>query len=137
MTGRDRGDARTSPSATASGSRVDAVNLTVRRGEIYGFLGPNGAGKTTTLRMLLGLVRPTSGEATVLGYARRARRTACVGSAPLIEGPGFYPYLSGPGEPAGARALRVAGRRGGRGGAGTGGPHRPRRTTGTGRTRWA
>ena len=42
----------------------DAVNLTVRRGEIYGFLGPNGAGKTTTLRILLGLVRPTSGEAS-------------------------------------------------------------------------
>ena len=37
---------------------VDAVDLTVRRGEVYGFLGPNGAGKTTTLRMLLGLVRP-------------------------------------------------------------------------------
>jgi ABC-2 type transport system ATP-binding protein len=46
---------------------VDGVGLTVRRGEVYGFLGPNGAGKTTTLRMLLGLVRPTGGEATVLG----------------------------------------------------------------------
>ncbi len=73
---------------------VEAVNLTVRRGEIYGFLGPNGAGKTTTLRMLLGLVRPTSGGATVLGYAPGSpaglRR---IGS--LVEGPGFYPYLSG------------------------------------------
>ena len=73
---------------------VDAVSLTVRRGEIYGFLGPNGAGKTTTLRMLLGLVRPTAGSARVLGgppgdpwVLRR------VGA--LIEGPGFYPYLSG------------------------------------------
>src|SRR5690606_8138038 len=47
---------------------VDAVSLTVRQGEVYGFLGPNGAGKTTTLRMLLGLVRPTSGSATVLGH---------------------------------------------------------------------
>lgn len=46
---------------------VDNVNLKVRRGEVYGFLGPNGAGKTTTLRMLLGLVRPTSGETSVLG----------------------------------------------------------------------
>ena len=45
---------------------VDTIGLTVRRGEVYGFLGPNGAGKTTTLRMLLGLVRPTSGAATVL-----------------------------------------------------------------------
>ena len=73
---------------------VDAVNLTVRRGEIYGFLGPNGAGKTTTLRMLLGLVRPTSGEASVLGHAPGSPAgLRQIGS--LIEGPGFYPYLSG------------------------------------------
>ena len=45
---------------------VDGVNLTVRRGEVYGFLGPNGAGKTTTLRMVLGLIRPTSGTVRVL-----------------------------------------------------------------------
>ena len=63
---------------------VDKVTMTVRRGEVYGFLGPNGAGKTTTLRMLLGLIRPTSGTA----YA-----TSPVGA--LIEGPGFFPYLSG------------------------------------------
>ena len=73
---------------------VDAVSLTVRRGEVYGFLGPNGAGKTTTLRMLLGLVRPTSGTATVLG--RRAGTPAGIGRiGSLVEGPGFYPYLSG------------------------------------------
>lgn len=47
---------------------VDAISLAVREGEIFGFLGPNGAGKTTTIRMLLGLLRPTSGSATVLGY---------------------------------------------------------------------
>jgi ABC-2 type transport system ATP-binding protein len=47
---------------------VDHVTFRVRRGEIFGFLGPNGAGKTTTIRMLLGLVRPTSGQATVLGH---------------------------------------------------------------------
>jgi ABC-2 type transport system ATP-binding protein len=46
---------------------VDSLNLDVRRGEIYGFLGRNGAGKTTTIRMLLGLIRPSSGEVTVLG----------------------------------------------------------------------
>jgi ABC-2 type transport system ATP-binding protein len=73
---------------------VDGVSLTVRRGEIYGFLGPNGAGKTTTLRMLVGLVRPTSGTARILGGAPGdpavLRR---IGS--LIESPGFYPYLSG------------------------------------------
>ena len=73
---------------------VDRVSLSVRRGEVYGFLGPNGAGKTTTLRMLLGLIRPTSGSATVLG--RRpgdAAALAKIGS--MIEGPAFYPYLSG------------------------------------------
>jgi ABC-2 type transport system ATP-binding protein len=47
---------------------VDRVTFTVQRGEIFGFLGPNGAGKTTTIRMLLGLLTPTSGEATVLGF---------------------------------------------------------------------
>jgi ABC-2 type transport system ATP-binding protein len=47
---------------------VDAVSFTIERGTIFGFLGPNGAGKTTTIRMLLGLLRPTSGEATVLGF---------------------------------------------------------------------
>jgi ABC-2 type transport system ATP-binding protein len=47
---------------------VDQVSFTVRRGEIFGFLGPNGAGKTTTIRMLLGLIAPTAGRATVLGF---------------------------------------------------------------------
>ncbi len=47
---------------------VDGISFQVRRGEIFGFLGPNGAGKTTTMRMLLGLLRPSSGRATVLGY---------------------------------------------------------------------
>lgn len=47
---------------------VDGVTFTVERGDIFGFLGPNGAGKTTTMRMLMGLIRPTSGTATVLGF---------------------------------------------------------------------
>ena len=47
---------------------VDSVSFTVERGEVYGWLGPNGAGKTTTIRMLLGLLQPTSGEARVLGF---------------------------------------------------------------------
>jgi ABC-2 type transport system ATP-binding protein len=73
---------------------VDRVSMAVRRGEVYGFLGPNGAGKTTTLRMLLGLIRPTAGSATVLGQpAGRSAATERVGA--LIEGPGFYPFLTG------------------------------------------
>jgi ABC-2 type transport system ATP-binding protein len=78
------------------GSRlaVDSVDLRVRRGEVYGFLGPNGAGKTTTLRMLAGLVRPTSGTVRVLGAAP-GQRAALARIGMLVEEPGFYPYLSG------------------------------------------
>ena len=73
---------------------VDDLDLRVRRGEVYGFLGPNGAGKTTTLRMLLGLVRPSSGAATVLGAPPGAPPAlARIGS--MVEAPAFYPYLSG------------------------------------------
>jgi ABC-2 type transport system ATP-binding protein len=73
---------------------VDRLDLRVRRGEIYGFLGPNGAGKTTTLRMLLGLVRPTAGTATVLGAAPGTPESlARIGA--MVETPAFYPYLSG------------------------------------------
>jgi len=73
---------------------VDNLNLTIRRGEVYGFLGPNGAGKTTTLRMLLGLIRPTSGTASVLGRPPgHPESLARVGS--LIEFPALYPHLSG------------------------------------------
>ena len=73
---------------------VNSVDMSVRRGEVYGFLGPNGAGKTTTLRMLVGLIRPTTGTATVAGHAPgNPAGLARIGA--LIESPGFYPYLSG------------------------------------------
>jgi ABC-2 type transport system ATP-binding protein len=73
---------------------VDSVGMSVRRGEVYGFLGPNGAGKTTTLRMLVGLIRPTSGTATVAGHEPGdPAGLAKIGS--LVEAPGFYPYLTG------------------------------------------
>ena len=73
---------------------VDQLDLNVHRGEVYGFLGPNGAGKTTTLRMLLGLIRPTAGSATVAGHAPGdPAGLARIGA--IIETPAFYPYLSG------------------------------------------
>jgi ABC-2 type transport system ATP-binding protein len=73
---------------------VDGLDLRVRRGEVYGFLGPNGAGKTTTLRMLLGLVRPTAGRATVLGEPPGSPN-GLVRVGAMVEAPGFYPFLSG------------------------------------------
>ncbi|MBH0781334.1 ABC transporter ATP-binding protein [Nocardia bovistercoris] len=73
---------------------VDNVALTVRAGEIYGFLGPNGAGKTTTLRMLVGLVHPSSGAARIFGRTP-GDPAALARLGVLIENPGFYPYLSG------------------------------------------
>ncbi|MER6397003.1 ABC transporter ATP-binding protein [Kitasatospora sp. NPDC001603] len=75
---------------------VDGLDLTVPRGSVFGFLGPNGSGKTTTIRMLMGLIAPTSGVATVLGASMPQSVTAVlprVGA--LIEGPALYGFLSG------------------------------------------
>src|SRR5690242_13483532 len=75
---------------------VDGLDLEVRRGDIVGFLGPNGAGKTTTIRMLTGLIQPTSGDILLFGTRLKKQRTALlqrVGA--LVESPPFYPYLSG------------------------------------------
>jgi ABC-type multidrug transport system ATPase subunit len=75
---------------------VDSVNLEVRAGDVYGFLGANGSGKTTTVRMLLGLVLPTSGEAEVLGMPMpSARRSVLPHIGSLVESPAAYPHLSG------------------------------------------
>jgi ABC-type multidrug transport system ATPase subunit len=75
---------------------VAGIDLAVPRGAVYGFLGPNGSGKTTTIRMLLGLIQPTSGSQRLLGVSMPAGANAVlprVGS--LVEGPAFYPQLSG------------------------------------------
>ena len=75
---------------------VDRLTMRVERGDIYGFLGPNGAGKSTTLRMLLGLVRPTSGvikfpvRASTWEYLRARSRVGAI-----IETPAFYENISG------------------------------------------
>jgi len=72
---------------------VDGVDLDVREGDRYGFLGPNGSGKTTTVRMLLGLVLPTSGEMEVLGTSRVRSVLPQIGA--MVEGPAAYGHLSG------------------------------------------
>ena len=75
---------------------VDGIDLDVRAGDIYGFLGANGSGKTTTVRMLLGLVLPTSGEIELLGGRMpRAGRRVLPRVGALIEGPAHYGHLSG------------------------------------------
>ncbi len=74
---------------------VDGLTISIPAGTIAGFIGPNGAGKTTTIRLLLGLVRPSAGSATILGrpLTHPERYLPCVGA--LIEAPTFYPSLSG------------------------------------------
>jgi ABC-2 type transport system ATP-binding protein len=62
---------------------------------VVGLLGPNGAGKTTSLRMLLGLIQPTGGEALVFGYRVAAGSPVLSRIGALVEGPGFLPHLSG------------------------------------------
>lgn len=75
---------------------VEDISFGVHRGEICGFLGPNGAGKTTSLRMLLGLVRPTSGTVRIHGMdVHRDTRGALEGVGAIIEESHFYPYLTG------------------------------------------
>ncbi|MFO7247420.1 MAG: ABC transporter ATP-binding protein [Bacillota bacterium] len=75
---------------------VEGVEFDVYPGEVFGFLGPNGAGKTTTIRMLVGLIRPSSGSVTIAGYdvhrqpEEALRRIGCI-----VENPELYPFLTG------------------------------------------
>jgi ABC-2 type transport system ATP-binding protein len=75
---------------------VDNVNLMVKRGEIFGFLGPNGAGKTTTIRMLTGVLKPTSGKVEILGLDMKDHETEIkrkIGVVP--DEPKIYEHLKG------------------------------------------
>src|SRR3954453_21651756 len=73
---------------------VDHLDIEVSEGEIFGFLGPNGAGKTTTIKMLLGLIFPDEGSATVLGHPAGAQEMRRLVSY-LPENPYFYDHLTG------------------------------------------
>jgi len=74
---------------------VDHVDLTVEKGDVFGYLGPNGAGKTTSLRMLLGLIRPTEGSIRLFGRDPHVVGAKALGGvAGFVEGPTFYPYLT-------------------------------------------
>jgi len=75
---------------------VDGLSLSVERGDVFGFLGPNGAGKSTAIRILVGLVKPDGGKASVFGHDTWSDRTSAlrrVGS--LVETPGLYKFLTG------------------------------------------
>ncbi len=75
---------------------VDDVSFTLNEGEVFGFLGPNGAGKTTTIRMLVGLIKPTSGTVTICGHdVRREFEAAmrCLGC--IVETPDLYRFMNG------------------------------------------
>ncbi|MCL4246592.1 MAG: ABC transporter ATP-binding protein [Anaerolineae bacterium] len=74
---------------------VNKLSLQVEANQVYGFLGPNGAGKTTTIRILLDLVRPTSGEARLFGQPTLRAHEVLRRVGALVEGATFYPYLSG------------------------------------------
>jgi ABC-2 type transport system ATP-binding protein len=74
---------------------VDGVSFRVERGQVVGLLGPNGAGKTTTLRVLMGLIRPTSGTVRVFGELVEAGAPVLSRIGSFIEGPGLLPHLSG------------------------------------------
>jgi ABC-2 type transport system ATP-binding protein len=75
---------------------LDGIDLSIQRGTIYGFIGPNGAGKTTTIRIVAGLVRPTSGVVLLNGRDLAYHRLeAAPGLRTLVEVPAFYPALTG------------------------------------------
>ena len=74
---------------------VDGLDITVERGQVFGFLGPNGAGKTTTIGMLMGIITPTEGSFRLLGSNSQSElKKARLRVGATLEQPNFYPYLS-------------------------------------------
>lgn len=75
---------------------IKGLSFNLKEGEVFGFLGPNGAGKTTTIRMLVGLIKPTSGSIEICGcnvsdhFQEAMKNLGCI-----VENPELYPYLSG------------------------------------------
>ncbi|MGH3823551.1 MAG: alpha/beta fold hydrolase [Pseudonocardiaceae bacterium] len=76
-------------------SAVEGVSFRVEHGQVLGLLGPNGAGKTTVLRMLMGLIQPTSGELRAFGHRVTAGSAVLSRIGSFVEGPGFLPHLTG------------------------------------------
>jgi ABC-2 type transport system ATP-binding protein len=74
---------------------VDELSFRVEHGQVLGLLGPNGAGKTTVLRMLMGVIEPTSGELRAFGYRVSAGAAVLSRIGSFVEGPGFLPHLTG------------------------------------------
>jgi len=75
---------------------IKGLTFDLREGEVFGFLGPNGAGKTTTIRMLVGLIKPTSGSVHICGYSIEDQFQEAVSNLGcIVENPELYPYLSG------------------------------------------
>ncbi|MBI5835647.1 MAG: ABC transporter ATP-binding protein [Candidatus Eisenbacteria bacterium] len=113
---RGLGKAYRHPLTLRRSGGLEDVSFEIARGETFGLLGPNGAGKTTTIKLLLGLLRPSSGTGSIFGHPLGSREArACLGFLP--ENPYFYDYLSAPefldlcgslsGMDAGARRRRV------------------------------
>lgn len=77
--------------------RVQELDIRIEEGDIYGFLGPNGAGKSTTMKMLLGLVKPTSGTIEIMGkpFNEKNLRDILASVGSLIESPSYYGHLTG------------------------------------------
>ena len=75
---------------------VDDISFELQPGEVFGFLGPNGAGKTTTIRMLVGLIQPTTGSVNICGHDLRRdpeRALRCIGC--IVENPDLYRFMTG------------------------------------------